>query len=137
MHLHDAQDHSPHSPTTGSPPFPLDLAAWNEEEEWEDDLDGHGTNEGNEEESDQDDEEVQANMDESLPQATLPMLSLSQQLIESIKNAQLEDDLDNPALLHSIRHPPAENEPPDEITSLSAEIFNALVGGSEQMYNEV
>ena len=52
-------------------------------------------------------------------------------MIASIKNAVLEDDIHDSKLLHSIRHPPSENEPVDEITTLG------LFGGHQKMYQNV
>ena len=138
--IHEEDIHSRHSPHATSTLNPLDLEAWNEEGEWHNGQDG--TDEQGEEidEEDEEEEEVRADItttSDPLPQATLATLALSQQLIASIKNAELEDDIQDPRLLHSIRHPSTENEPLDVITSLSIEIFDALVGGSEKMYNDV
>ena len=58
-------------------------------------------------------------------------------MVDSIKNATLEDDIHDPKLLHSIRHPPSENEPVDQKTTLSLRIFLGLVGRSEKMYHNV
>jgi hypothetical protein len=74
---------------------------------------------------------------ESLPQSTLPMLLAAQKMIQSIKEACIEDDIDDEELLDSLRHPPTETEPLNAITTLSFRIFMGLIGGSEAMYNSV
>jgi hypothetical protein len=140
-----------HFANDGFPPsgqLPIDLSNWNEplEPEYEPDMQGEEGNNGQDEEQDGAEHEdeppcpqppPQPNQDEPLPRATYPMLMLAQQMVDSIKNATLEDDIHNPKLLHSIRHPPSENEPIDEITTLSLRIFLGLVGGSEKMYQNV
>ena len=74
---------------------------------------------------------------EPLPKPTLPMLLVAQQMIEDIKQAHIEDDIDDDELLNSLRNPPVETEPIDAITKLSFRIFIGLIGGSQHMYNAV
>ncbi|KAM6490046.1 hypothetical protein JOM56_001757, partial [Amanita muscaria] len=106
-------------------PFQIDLDSWHEEEqEYNPDEDG-----GDDLEEEDGEEGVQPRTatdnadDEPLPRATLPTLMLAQKLIDCLKDAKLEDDIKDPKLLHSIRYPPTENEPLDEITSFSADVF--------------
>ncbi|KAK2463939.1 hypothetical protein APHAL10511_004047 [Amanita phalloides] len=128
--------------------LPIDLNDWNEppEPEYEPDVQGEEGNNGHCEEQDGAEHEdepphpqppPQPNQGKLLPQATYPMLMLAQQMVDSIKNATLEDDIHDPKLLHSIQHPPSENELVDQKTTLSLCIFLGLVGGSEKMYQNV
>ncbi|KAF8667171.1 hypothetical protein AX14_006395 [Amanita brunnescens Koide BX004] len=75
--------------------------------------------------------------DGPLPNAHIPVLQLAQKLVENIKTAKLEDDITDEGLLHSLRNP--ENEMPelDRLTMLALKIFNGLVQGTQQMYNDV
>jgi len=100
-HLHDEGIHSSHSPNTSSSHFPLDLEDWSEEEEWDDDLDKDRID-GQDDEDDEEEIQSITATDEPMPQATLPKLSLAQQLIKSIQDAKLEDDIETPRLLHSL-----------------------------------
>ena len=76
------------------------------------------------------------NVNEELPQPTLPMLVLANDMIQNIKAARLEDDL--PAkMLASLRNPPQEPNALDPKAQTSMGIFNALLGGSQKMYNAV
>ena len=96
--------------------------------EYDPDVQGEEGSNGQDEEQDR---AKPAEEDEPLPQATYPMLLPAQKMIDSIKNAALEDDIHDSKLLHSIRHSPSENEPVNEMTTLR------LIGGSEKMYQNV
>lgn len=70
------------------------------------------------------------------PQPTIPMLILANDMIENIRTARLEDDLPN-KMLARLRNPPREPAALDPKTEMSMGIFNALLSGSQQMYNSV
>ena len=72
-----------------------------------------------------------------LPQATLPNLLLTQQLIEAIKTGELHDDIQDPEIIDSLKNPPKISQPLDPITTLSIKIFKALILGSQQMYDGI
>ena len=69
-------------------------------------------------------------------QPTLPTLILANDMIENIKTARLEDDLPD-KMLARLRSPPREPDALNPITKTSMGIFNALVSGSQRMYNAV
>ena len=69
-------------------------------------------------------------------QPTLPMLILANDMIDNIKTACLEDDLPD-KMLARLRSPPREPDALNPITKTSMGIFNALVSGSQRMYNSV
>ena len=73
----------------------------------------------------------------TMPRAKLADLALAQSMIENIKNARLTDDIQDNDILASMYHPPTETTPPDALSILSLRIFLALIGGSQQMYNDV
>ncbi|KIL66910.1 hypothetical protein M378DRAFT_9920 [Amanita muscaria Koide BX008] len=130
--MHDEGNPSPPI-NSSSCPLTINLGSWHEEEEQEN---TGAADRGDELDDELDEEEVvhtSMSTDEPMPQATLPMLGLAQKLIDSIKNAKLEDDIKDPKLIHSLCHPSTENEPLDMITSISFDVFNVLVGGSEQI----
>jgi hypothetical protein len=73
---------------------------------------------------------------DALVKPTLPMLILANDMIENIKTARLEDDLPD-EMLARLRSPPREPDALNPITETSIGIFNALVSGSQQMYDAV
>jgi hypothetical protein len=72
-----------------------------------------------------------------LPKASIENIKLSQDMINNIKNATLEDDIRNDDNLRNLRHPPHGAPTVDPITRLSIDIFLALSNGSQQMYKAV
>lgn len=72
-----------------------------------------------------------------LPRATLPNLILAQQLIDAIKIGDVRDDIRDPERLHSLNNPPTISPAMDAITTLSIKIFEALVLGSQKMYDSI
>ena len=72
-----------------------------------------------------------------LPRASLPQLCLSQDIIEHIRTAKLEDDIRDDEVLDQIRHPPSETEQLDSLSRLSLRVFNAMTNASQQMYANV
>lgn len=74
---------------------------------------------------------------DDLPKASIENLALSQDMINAIKNATLEDDIHDEDTLRNLRHPPHAAPFVDPITRLSIDIFLPLSNGSQQMYNAV
>ncbi|KAF8337841.1 hypothetical protein F5887DRAFT_920244 [Amanita rubescens] len=93
------------------------------EEEPEDKDEGH------------DSTDIPLDLNDLLPQPTLPRLVLTKDMIDDVKAARLEDDL-NEEMLERLRNPPKEPESlsPDILFSMA--LFNNLVGGSQQMYHD-
>ena len=75
-------------------------------------------------------------IDDPLPQPTLLKLILAKDMIDSIRAACLEDDLDK-EMLARLWNPPQEPETLDTDTLFSMALFNDLIGGSQQMYHDV
>ena len=112
-------------------------------------LDGHrnSSDDENEEIATGDDEEGRDDEDEDVelpfvstddpwPQPTLPKLALAKDMIENIKGARLEDDLDE-EMLAKLRCPPEEPEMLDKKTLFSISIFNNLLSHSEKTYHDI
>ena len=74
--------------------------------------------------------------DNPWPQPILPKLTLAKDMIEDIRAAHLEEDL-NEELLANLRYLPEEPEMLDHITLFSMAIFENLVGCSERTYMRV
>ncbi|KAK2462164.1 hypothetical protein APHAL10511_005823 [Amanita phalloides] len=74
--------------------------------------------------------------DDPWPQPVLPKLALAKEMIDDIRAAHLEEDL-NEELLANLRCPPEEPEMLDHITLFSIAIFENLVSCSERMYMHV
>ncbi|KAK2467336.1 hypothetical protein APHAL10511_000571 [Amanita phalloides] len=93
------------------------------EEEPEDEDEGH------------DSTDIPLDLNDPLPQPTLPRLVLTKDMIDDVKAACLEDDL-NEEMLERLWNPPKEPESlsPDILFSMA--LFNNLVGGSQQMYHD-
>ncbi|KAK2462167.1 hypothetical protein APHAL10511_005799 [Amanita phalloides] len=70
------------------------------------------------------------------PQPALPKLTLAKDMIENIRAAHLEDDL-NEEMLANLRSPPKEPEVPDKLTLFAMSIFNQLISCSERVYEGV
>ena len=79
----------------------------------------------------------QQSSDESeFPRSSIPSLQLSQDLIEAIQSATLEEDLDD-KLLHQIQHPSNHVEDIDRLSELSMRMFTALNNSSQQTYADI
>jgi hypothetical protein len=72
-----------------------------------------------------------------LPRATIPHLLLTQQVIDTIKNGNIHDDIQNPDVLKYLNNPPKSSQPMDASTTLSIRIFEELVLGSQKMYDGI
>ena len=93
-------------------------------EELEDEDEGHG-----------DSTDIPLDLNDPLPQPTLPRLVLTKDMIDDVKAACLEDDLTE-EMLERLRNPLKEPESlsPDILFSMA--LFNNLIGGSQQMYHD-
>ncbi|KAF8625281.1 hypothetical protein AX15_005464 [Amanita polypyramis BW_CC] len=89
---------------------------------------------------DEDDEDIElpavTTSDDSWPQLTLPKLALAKDMIENIKAAHLEDDLDE-EMLAKLKCPPEEPVILDKKTLFSMSIFNNLISHSEKTYHGI
>ncbi|KAF8350961.1 hypothetical protein F5887DRAFT_1193303 [Amanita rubescens] len=74
--------------------------------------------------------------DSEFPRASLPNLQFSQDIIDEIRNATLEDDLDAD-LAAQVRNPTNEIEEVDPISRLSMDIFGSLLNSSQQAYVDI
>jgi hypothetical protein len=72
-----------------------------------------------------------------LPRATIPHLLLTQQVIDTIKNGNIHDDIQNPDVLKYLNNPPKSSQPMDASTTLSIRIFEELILGSQKMYDGI
>ena len=93
----------------------------------------------NDDDEDEDNDGVELptlSADDPWPQPVLPKLALAKDMIEDIRAARLEEDLDE-ELLANLRYPPEEPETLDHITLFSMAIFENLVGCSERTYARV
>lgn len=121
---------------------------WHESEESDEEQDTYGPGHEFEEPEldeehpfeDEDEENGTTNLtleiDDPLAQPNLPKLVLAKDMIDSIRAARLEDDLDEEMLV-KLRNPPQECEMLDTKTLFSMALFDDLIGGSEQMYRDV
>ncbi|KIL54552.1 hypothetical protein M378DRAFT_180492 [Amanita muscaria Koide BX008] len=154
-HNHEAMDeihedlgqqellHSPASPPPNNdlgelPRSPLpDQEPLNEGEDSSDDENEEMAVGDDEEGGDDVDEDIElpsVSMDDLWPQPTLPKLALAKDMIENIKAARLEDDLDE-EMLAKLKCPPEEPEILDKKTLFSMSIFNNLISHSEKTYH--
>jgi hypothetical protein len=117
------------------------------EDEGDDDLDVWGLEVDTESELDDNEDYVDDEMEDvqytthrmvsheqgKLPRALLPSLQFSQDVIEAIKNAKLEDDLDNKQT-SQVRNPSSDIEEVNGLGHLSIDIFMAHTNSSQQAY---
>ena len=68
--------------------------------------------------------------------ALLRHLALSQDIIQNIWNAQLEDDIDDLEILNQLCNPLTKVPELDKQTQISIELFNALVSHPRSVYDE-
>ncbi|TFK59284.1 hypothetical protein BDN72DRAFT_851356, partial [Pluteus cervinus] len=74
---------------------------------------------------------------DDLPQAKIPKLKLSQDMIKCIRNANLEDDIKDKEVLRRLRKPQEDPPAMDDTMKFSIRMFNAQAGGSIDQYNRV
>ncbi|KIL55130.1 hypothetical protein M378DRAFT_91369 [Amanita muscaria Koide BX008] len=72
-----------------------------------------------------------------MPHATLSKLQLSQNMINNIRNASIEDNICDESVLAMLKTPPKEQISLDSITEVSIIIFIALGDSSEQSYADI
>jgi hypothetical protein len=70
------------------------------------------------------------------PRAFLGNLALSQDMIANIRNARLEDDINDPEVLNQLHNPSGEVPELDEQTQISLELFSALAAHPKSAYEE-
>ena len=78
---------------------------------------------------------ISSNYD-TFPHAFLHELSLSQDMISNIRNAQLENDINDPHILHQLRNPSTTVPELDEATQMSLELLSALASYPKSAYDE-
>ncbi|KIL69013.1 hypothetical protein M378DRAFT_71096, partial [Amanita muscaria Koide BX008] len=78
-----------------------------------------------------------SSQNEPLPRAKLAQLTRTQEMIDLIQSAKLEDDIKDDEMLHRIYNPPSEVEELEPLSRLSMELFTDLTHGSQQMYANV
>ena len=78
---------------------------------------------------------IPLNLNDPLPQPTLPKLVLTKDMIDDVKAARLEDDLTE-EMLERLWNPPKELESLSLDIMFLMALFNNLIGGSQQMYHD-
>ena len=73
---------------------------------------------------------------DTFPRAFLGNLALSQDMIANIRNAQLEDDINDTNILYRLRNPSRDVPELDEQTQISLELFSALAAHPKSAYEE-
>ncbi|TFK65049.1 hypothetical protein BDN72DRAFT_773869 [Pluteus cervinus] len=72
-----------------------------------------------------------------LPRATLPKLSVAQDIIDSVKNATLKDDIKSIRVRGAIENPSVDSHHLNPNTHLSLRMFITLLGSSRQTYTKI
>jgi hypothetical protein len=73
---------------------------------------------------------------DTFPRALLENLALSQDMIANIRNARLEDNIEDDDILDQLRNPSREVPELDEQTQISLELFSALTAHPKSAYKE-